>query len=134
MELGRFTKVFKALSDGTRLRIVWVLDRAGTELCVCEIIDSLEETQYNVSRQMKILKEADLVQERKEGRWVFYSLKNPESTFLKRVLGSIRSLSGDTPLRDGERLKARLSLRENGKCVVGMCGSSLTQRQVPQEA
>ncbi|MEO0074754.1 MAG: metalloregulator ArsR/SmtB family transcription factor, partial [candidate division WOR-3 bacterium] len=48
--------MLKALSDQTRLRIFWVLQKAATELCVCELIDILDQTQYNVSRHLKILK------------------------------------------------------------------------------
>ncbi|MFQ5835459.1 MAG: ArsR/SmtB family transcription factor [bacterium] len=71
-----YTEIFKALSDETRLRIVHLLIAAGKELCCCEITDSLEESQYNISRHLKILKNAALIKDRKEGRWVYFNIAN----------------------------------------------------------
>ena len=81
-----FIEIMKAMSDLTRLRIFWVLHRANTELCVCEIINSIEENQYNVSRHLKILKYAGLVKERKQGRFVYYSLSKPAKRRIKFLL------------------------------------------------
>ena len=117
MEMETLANIFKALSDKTRLRIVLILNKAKTELCVCEIMDSLNETQYNVSRKMKILKEANIVQERRDGKWVFYST-NPGDPFVKQILEAVGSEG--LQLQDVNRLKERLSLRKDGKCVVGM--------------
>ena len=119
MEMETLANIFKALSDKTRLRIVLILNKAKSELCVCEIMDSLNETQYNVSRKMKILKEANIVQERRAGKWVFYST-NSQDPFVKQILEAVEVISEDLYLQDVNRLKERLSLRKDGKCVVGM--------------
>jgi len=83
-------------------------------------MDSLNESQYNVSRHLKVLKNAGLVREKKEGRWVFYSLANPVKGFQELVLQTVSSLPKELFSLESERLKKRLSLRENGKCVVGI--------------
>ena len=113
-------EIFKALSDETRLKIVWVLNRAKTSLCVCEIMDALFENQYNVSRHLKILKTAGLVDEEKIGRWVFYSFKEPPNRFRKTIVKALADLEDSLFEEEQVRLKRRLALRKNGQCVIGM--------------
>ncbi len=120
MNMKEIINIFKALSDSKRLRIVRVLMQAGLELCVCEIVDCLQESQYNVSKQLKELKNAGVVKERKDGRWVFYSLAEPEDEFHKTIIQSLYNIKDETLSMDQKRLKGRLSLRENGKCVIGI--------------
>ena len=69
-------KFFKALGDETRLRIVKLL--SIREMCVCEIMVALGMTQPTTSHHLNILENAGLVTSRKEGRWVFYSLEDPD--------------------------------------------------------
>ncbi len=111
---------FKGLSDKTRLRIIWLLMKANTRLCVCEIMDSLNENQYNVSRHLKSLKNAGFLKEEKEGRWVYYSLIDLKDRFQELILEAVSSLPEELFSEESERLKKRLTLRENGKCVEGM--------------
>lgn len=118
--MKKFLNMFKALSDQTRLRILCVLSKAGTELCVCEIMDSLGENQYNISRHLRVLENAGLVQERKEGRWMFYSLMKPATQFQTSLHQTVQSVPEDLLTKDYARLARRLSFREMGKCVVGM--------------
>jgi ArsR family transcriptional regulator len=68
-------KVFKALADEIRLRILSLL--ATREMCVCEIMVALDLTQPTASHHLGILENAGLVKDRKEGKWVFYSLSDP---------------------------------------------------------
>lgn len=75
-ELAAF---YKALSDESRLKIIKML--TGKELCVCEIIENLAISQPTVSHHLKILKYAGLINDKKEGKWVFYSLNT--TNFLK---------------------------------------------------
>jgi len=70
VKIEEFTSYFKGLSDKTRLRIIWLLIKANTKLCVCEIMNSLNENQYNVFRHLKSLKNAGFLKEEKEGRLV----------------------------------------------------------------
>jgi len=70
--LRELIKVFKALSDETRIRLLKLLQQR--ELCVCELMQSLNMTQSRVSRNLGILKDAGLVKDRRNGLWVHYSL------------------------------------------------------------
>ncbi len=70
------SKLFKALADETRVRIVGVL--AVREMCVCEVMVALGLTQPTASHHLGILENVGLVKDRKEGKWVFYSLANLE--------------------------------------------------------
>jgi ArsR family transcriptional regulator len=63
----------QALSDETRLRILKLL--AQRELCVCELEALLGMTQSRVSTNLGVLRNAGLVRDRRDGRWVFYSLE-----------------------------------------------------------
>ncbi len=74
--------IFKALSEETRLRILRLLEKK--ELCVCDITESLNMTQPNISFHLGMLKEAGLIKDRKNGRWVHYSLN--ESDMFTRFL------------------------------------------------
>ncbi len=112
--------LFKAIAEEIRLRIIWILLKAKSELCVCEIMDALNESQYNVSRHLKILKFAGLVRERKEGKWVFYALAKPKNLIQKRLLEAIRAIPEKLFAEDRKRLEKRLSLRKDGKVVIGM--------------
>jgi len=65
-------ELFKMFGDSTRIRILWALDEA--EMCVCDIAALLNMTQSAISHQLRILKQAKLVRNRKEGKVVYYSL------------------------------------------------------------
>lgn len=66
-------RLFHALSDETRLEIVQRLATEG-ERCVCDLQDALEAGQSRLSFHLKVLKDAGLVTDRKEGRWSYYTL------------------------------------------------------------
>jgi len=67
-------EVFKALGDPTRIRIVQLLAQHG-EVCVCKFVDDLGMNQPAISHHMAKLKQAGLLNARKEGQWIHYSLK-----------------------------------------------------------
>lgn len=75
-DLGRSAHRFHALSDETRLEIVRLLSHG--ERCVCELQRVLDAAQSRLSFHLKTLKDAGVVTDRREGRWVYYSL-NPEA-------------------------------------------------------
>jgi len=70
------SKFFKALADDTRLRILRLLE--VREMCVCEVMVALNLTQPTASHHLGLLENAELVKDRKEGKWVFYSIANPK--------------------------------------------------------
>ncbi len=67
-------RLFHALSDETRLEIVIRLANEG-ERCVCDLQDALDAQQSRLSFHLKVLKDAGLVTDRREGRWSYYSLQ-----------------------------------------------------------
>jgi DNA-binding transcriptional ArsR family regulator len=69
------SKVFKALADETRLRILGLL--RAREMCVCEVMVALNLTQPTASHHLGILENVGLIKDRKEGKWVFYSIADP---------------------------------------------------------
>jgi ArsR family transcriptional regulator len=72
LDLARAARLFHALSDETRLGVLEML--RGGERCVCELQDELDAAQSRLSFHLKVLREAGLVRDRKEGRWSYYSL------------------------------------------------------------
>ena len=71
-ELYDLAELFKVFGDSTRIRILFVLFEA--EVCVCDLAEILNMTQSAVSHQLRILKQSKLVNARREGKSVFYSL------------------------------------------------------------
>lgn len=65
-------ELFKVFGDSTRIRILFVLFEA--EVCVCDLAETLNMTQSAISHQLKVLKQAKLVKNRREGKSIFYSL------------------------------------------------------------
>ncbi len=83
---------FHALSDETRLEILRLLS-AG-ERCVCDLTETLDAAQSRLSFHLKVLKMAGLVTDRREGRWVYYSLKSEALAAMKEVLEELTPSGG----------------------------------------
>jgi len=79
---------FHALSDETRLEIVEMLSHG--ERCVCELQQSLDAAQSRLSFHLKILKDAGLVTDRREGRWVYYALNRSQLAEMAGFLGAVK--------------------------------------------
>lgn len=74
--MRRFTRITKALADENRIRIIMALK--GRELCVCQLIELLILAPSTVSKHLSILKNARLIDSRKQGRWMYYRLAGDE--------------------------------------------------------
>ncbi len=85
---SRAVDLFHALSDETRLEIVQRL-RSG-ERCVCDLTDLLDASQSRLSFHLKVLKDAGLVNDRRQGRWVHYSLNRDAFEELQTLLGDMK--------------------------------------------
>lgn len=84
-----FIRVMKALSDPNRVRIIKLLQLK--ELCVCELQELLGLAQSTVSKHLKLLDEADLIQSRREGAWVIYGVsKASSSKHIDALLGEMQ--------------------------------------------
>ena len=92
------SRLFRALSDETRLRIVALLTHG--ELCVCHIENALSLSQPNASRQLGILRTAGVVDTRRDGSWVYYRLVDQEDEVVQSVLdGLVRAFGARRTLR-----------------------------------
>jgi ArsR family transcriptional regulator len=87
-DLSRAVELFHALSDETRLEIVRRL--RGGERCVCDLTDLLGAAQSRLSFHMKVLKDAGLVSDRREGRWIHYSLNRDVFSEVQELLGEMK--------------------------------------------
>lgn len=74
-DLEKVAENIKALSDPTRLKILYLLQNG--ELCVCEINTALKKPQSTISHHLNVLKSAGFIQGRKDGLWIHYKLSNP---------------------------------------------------------
>ena len=128
-QVASFAAAFQALSEPTRLRIVALLCRAGKDLCVCELVDALEEPQYHISRSLRILQKAGLVAERREGKWVHYGLPAGLDSFRELALKAAAAIPEDVLAKDQRELNRRLKLREDGKCLLGVQKAHLLSRR-----
>jgi ArsR family transcriptional regulator len=91
-----FIKVMKALSDPCRVKIVKMLQRK--RMCVCELQEALQISQSSVSKHLKLLEEAGLVNYSKDGLWVNYYLSNGgKSPYASSLMGNLRHWLEDEP-------------------------------------
>jgi len=92
LRLDEAARAFQALSDPTRLMIIDRLRRG--ERCVCELTGALDAAQSRLSFHLKKLKEAGLIHDRREGRWVYYRLDEDRLAALSGVLTSCCAPTG----------------------------------------
>ena len=88
-------KVFKALDDEKRLQILDMI-RSG-EKCACVILENMQISQSTLSHHMKILCESGIVQGRKEGKWVYYSIDTEGSKRAALLLDSLTACKEGEP-------------------------------------
>ena len=89
-------KLSKAMADENRLRITALIARKK-EACVCEISDTLKLSQPLVSRHLKQLKEADVLESHKEGKWTLYAIHTNPTPLLQSYLRALRELRSSLP-------------------------------------
>ena len=109
--------ITKALADENRLRALYALQSG--ELCLCQIIELLRLAPSTVSKHMSILRQAGLIEGRKEGRWIYYRLMGPENPVgVQRALDWICGALTRTKRiqEDGRRLKEILRMDREELC------------------
>jgi DNA-binding transcriptional ArsR family regulator len=112
-----FLNITKALADENRLRMVMALQDG--ELCVCRIAELMGLAMSTVSKHLSILYQAGLVNARKEGRWMYYSLpgKGAPTAAREGAAWVRRSLSGNERIaQDVKRLKKVLAMEVTDLC------------------
>ena len=109
-------EAFKVIGEPTRFRALRLLVLSGEELCACEIIDALGKPQYAISKSLGALVDAELIDERRDGRMMMYSLAHgPMNDALFVAVAKVPLT--DELAADDERFKARFAQREKGACL-----------------
>ena len=88
VDAGLILQRFQAVAEETRLRVVQLL--AGGERCVCELQDDLGAAQSRLSFHLRKLKDAGVVSDRRDGRWVYYSLVPGALEEMRSFLGGVK--------------------------------------------
>ena len=101
--MKEYLAVTKALSDRNRVRLLCAL--RGGELCVCQLIELLGLAPSTVSKHLAILTQAELIESRKEGRWVYYRLpgRAASETASRMTKETFRALGDDKVIAEDER-------------------------------
>lgn len=112
-----FLNITKALAEENRVRILLALQ--VEELCVCQIIELLELAPSTVSKHMSVLRQARLVDSRKDGRWMYYRLadSNAPRVVSEAIAWVKKSLSSNERIRqDAIKLKEILKIDREVLC------------------
>jgi ArsR family transcriptional regulator len=96
---------FKVLADEARLNMLWLLLNHG-ELCVCDFMAVLEVTQSKASRHLRTLFKAGLVNDRRAGLWIYYTLQPAADDFVRAFLETLSSTLA--PRREAVELLKKL--------------------------
>lgn len=123
--LETFETVSKAVADPSRVRIMKLLEQG--ELCVCQVTAVLDLAPATISKHLSALKTAGLVQQRREGKWVYYRLAGRAlNPYAQAFLTLVRDAMGDDPtLAEDRRLLALVNalpvqvLCEQGRAALG---------------
>jgi len=127
MSLRDYERVMKSVSDPTRVRILKILE--GGEMCVCQVIAILEFNQSTISKHLFLLKTAQLVKERKEGKWVYYSLDGSNgSPYARKMLLALRGWLNDDAVIGKDRKREAVA-REVGPVEICERGMTLPARR-----
>ena len=117
--MRQVVKVFKALSDPTRLRILMLLLQG--ELCVCELVFTLKMNQSRISHQLRILRDVDLVEDIREGKWTNYRIPDKKKKKLRELFDKVlRDNLSDVKEFQEDSKNLEICLNENirmKKCV-----------------
>lgn len=106
--------VFKALSDETRLKILKIFEKG--EICVCDLVSVLDMSQPKISFHLNVLKEAGLVKDRKQGKWVHYSIDGQDMFRRFLVLSVTEKIPDETIKEYLSRLETVRSMKNKNIC------------------
>lgn len=126
--MAELLTIFKALSDETRLKVIKLLEHG--ELCVCDITAALDMSQSKVSFHLGVLKNADLVKSRKEGKWMHYTINDADYLNRLLTLSIIQQLPEEVLKNDRERLQTFLKNKTGDQPVTKNCCAKKSARAV----
>jgi ArsR family transcriptional regulator len=101
-------RLFSCLSDDTRLACM-LLVHAHTELCVCELVAAIDDSQPKISRHLAQLRNCALLQDTRRGQWVYYSLHPDLPDWALAILGQ----ATDAQARVLQPMSQRLDIMQN---------------------
>lgn len=114
-------KVFKSLSDETRLRILNVL--LERECCVCEVMQALDISQSRASRNLGVLYDAGFLTSRRDGVWTVYAIDQQATRrYLPQLVDIVRRQLGDNPEATADLARLQTAERVGPGCA-GVCGN-----------
>jgi ArsR family transcriptional regulator, arsenate/arsenite/antimonite-responsive transcriptional repressor len=91
-------RLFAALADRTRLRLLNLMD--GREVCVCYFVEILRQPQPKISRHLAYLRNAGIVNARRDGKWMHYSIEHPTDPIAASILdAALASLKSDAQVQ-----------------------------------
>jgi ArsR family transcriptional regulator len=104
--LARF---FAALADPTRLRLLNLMN--GREVCVCYFVEILKQSQPKISRHLAYLRKAGIVNARRDGKWMHYSIERPTNAGAASMLDAVLA-----SVREDSRLRSDLARLDRACC------------------
>jgi len=120
--LETYEAIAKAVADPNRVRILKLLE--GGELCVCQITAVLDQATSTISKQLAELRKSGMVQQRRNGKWVYYRLAERElNRYARHFLGLVGKLLNDDPTVGEDR---RLLALVNTVPVTVLCHQGRT--------
>ncbi|WP_435234615.1 ArsR/SmtB family transcription factor [Psychromonas sp. PT13] len=119
MNNEQYIDALKALAEPHRLRLFWLLIHVDQRITVAEAMDVTKDTQYNVSRNLKMLYKAGLLTQEKCGKWVYYTLAEQKRPHWSFIVESVRSLPSERFSDVSSLCIKRLAMRVDNQCVVG---------------
>ena len=106
--------IFKALSDETRLKLLKIL--AKGEICVCDLVSVMDTSQPKISFHLNVLKEAGIIKDRKQGKWVHYSISGSD-IFRRFLIVSVTEKIPDETIKEYlSRLAKVRDMKNKNKC------------------
>ena len=91
-------RLFAALADPTRLRLLNLMD--GREVCVCYFVEILQQGQPKISRHLAYLRRAGIVNARRDGKWMHYSIERPDDARAAAILdATLTSFRADAAMQ-----------------------------------
>ena len=108
--------LFQLLSDPTRLRCLLLMQSEG-ELCVCELTHALNLSQPKISRHLAALRDAGVVNSRRQGQWIYYRLHDALPAWARAVIDATAAgVAGESPFVDDRAALAGMANRPGASC------------------
>ncbi len=115
IRMQELLSIFKALSDETRLKMLKIFGKG--EICVCDLVSVLDMSQPKISFHLNVLKEAGLIRDRKQGKWVHYSINDMDVFRRFLVLSVMEKVPDEGVKKDLTRLEKIRSSKKRNECA-----------------